>query len=461
MSASPDTPRTDANRYTTFDRVNSAFKGRLLEPDHAAYDAARSLHNGLIDKRPTFIAQCADTGDVVLAIDLARTLGLELSIRGGGHNVAGRAVTNGGVMIDLSLQKAITVDPVARTAVAQAGVTWGEFNAATLTHGLATTGGVVSSTGVAGLTLGGGLGWLMALHGMTVDNLLSAQVVTADGRVLTASADENADLFWALRGGGGNFGVVTSFTFQLHPVADVVGGLVAHPLDNAPAMLRFFRDATGAAPDELSLFAGLLHAPDGSGHKIGAIVGFHSDPLQGMEALAPVKAFGPPIMDMMGPMPYGALNAMMDGGFPRGALNYWKSSFLDSLPDDAITTMVDAFRACPAPLGALLLEHFHGAVTRVPVEQTAYPHRSVGFNLLIVAQWMDPTQTDECQAWARQTYQAMQPFMASGRYVNYLGDDEKGDAVADAYGVNYARLQQIKAKYDPENVFHLNQNIRP
>ena len=461
MSASQDTPATGGDRHTTLVRIKSAFKGRLLEPDSVDYDAVRSLHNGLIDKRPMFIAQCANTPDVVLAIELARTLGLELSIRGGGHNVAGRAVTEGGVMIDLSLQKAITVDPVARTAVAQAGTTWGEFNAATLPHGLATTGGVVSSTGVAGLTLGGGLGWLMALHGMTVDNLLSAQVVTADGRLLTASANENADLFWALRGGGGNFGVVTSFTFQLHPVTDVVGGLVAHPLDNAPAMLRFFKETTAAAPDALSLFAGLLHAPDGSGHKIGAIVGFHADPVQGMEALAPLKAFGPPIMDMMGPMPYGALNAMMDGGFPRGALNYWKSSFLEALPDEAITTMVDAFRACPAPLGAMLLEHFHGAVTRVPVEQTAYPHRSTGFNLLIVAQWMDPTQTDECRAWARQAYQSLQPFMASGKYVNYLGDDEKGDAVANAYGANYARLQQVKSKYDPDNVFHLNQNIRP
>ena len=437
------------------------FHGELLQSGDSGYDSARQIWNASVDKHPTLIARCSGVADVIAAVNFARDHNLLTAIRGGGHNVGGRALCDDGIVIDLSRMRSVHVDPATSTVRVEGGATLGDLDRETHAFGLAVPSGVVPKTGIAGLTLGGGVGWLLRKYGMSVDNLLSCQLVTAAGKVLTASASEHEDLFWALRGGGGNFGVVTSFTFQLHPVTDVVGGLVAHPLDNAPAMLRFFKETTAAAPDALSLFAGLLHAPDGSGHKIGAIVGFHADPVHGMEALAPLKAFGPPIMDMMGPMPYGALNAMMDGGFPRGALNYWKSSFLEALPDEAITTMVDAFRACPAPLGAMLLEHFHGAVTRVPVEQTAYPHRSTGFNLLIVAQWMDPTQTDECRAWARQAYQSLQPFMASGKYVNYLGDDEKGDAVANAYGANYARLQQVKSKYDPDNVFHLNQNIRP
>jgi FAD/FMN-containing dehydrogenase len=446
------------------DRLRPSFTGYVLTATNEPgddYDCARKVHNGLIDKRPACIFRCRTADEVVRAIEFARKHDLEISVRGGGHNVGGRAVTQGGVMIDLSLMNAVTVDPQARTATAGAGATWADFNNATLQHGLATTGGVISSTGVAGLTLGGGLGWLMAQHGMTVDNLISAEVVTADKRVLTASESENPDLFWAIRGGGGNFGVVTSFTFRLHPVRDGVGGLVVHPLDNAPAMLRFFRETTARAPDELTVFGGLLHAADGSGAKVAAMVAYHPDPVEGMKAVAPIKAFGPPVMDALGPMPYGQLNVMLDGGFPKGALNYWKSSFLESLPDDALDTMVAEFRKCPAPLGAMLLEHFHGAVTRIPVDATAYPHRRTGFNLLIAAQWLDPSQTDACIAWARNTYDAMGPFMAEGKYVNYLGDDAAGDAVSQAYGPNHDRLRRVKAKYDPANVFRLNQNIRP
>ncbi len=447
--------------HTKFDSKTQTFRGTLLESESRAYDDARRVHNGLIDKRPRLIARCMNVDDIVLAVGMARRENLEISIRGGGHNVAGRAVTHGGLMIDLSGMQSVTVDPVARTATCEGGTTWAGFNRATLAHGLATTGGVISSTGVAGLTLGGGLGWLMAMHGLAVDNLRAAQLVTADGRVLTASATENPDLFWALRGGGGNFGVVATFTFALHPIAEVIGGLVAHPLDRAGEMLRFFRETTTEAPDELSVFAGLLHAPDGSGHKLGAMIAFHPDPVAGAAAVAPIRQFGPPIMDMIAPMSYEQLNSMLDGGFPRGALNYWKSSFLAELSDVAIDTMVEAFRVCPAPLGALLCEHFHGAVSRVPVDATAFPHRKPGYNLLIVAQWMDPAQTDECIAWAKQTYQAMQPFMDDGRYMNYLGDDETGDAVPHAFGANYDRLRQVKATYDAENVFHLNQNIPP
>ena len=441
--------------------LRSTFRGTLLQVGDDGYDDARRIHNGLIDKHPAVIAQCRGTEDISAALKLAQTLSLPVSVRGGGHNVAGRAVANAGVMIDLSLCRSVLVDPASRTAIAEGGATWADFNRATQQHGLASTGGVISSTGVAGLTLGGGLGWMMALHGLAVDNLIGAVVVTADGRVRNVSATEHPDLFWGIRGGGGNFGVVASLTFKLHPMSQVVGGLAAHPLDRGAAMLRFFRDTTDSAPDELSLFAGLLHAPDGSGAKIGAMLVFHPDPVEGMKAVAPIKAFGPPVMDMIGPMPYEQVNSMLDGGFPKGALNYWKSSFLTTLPDEAIDRMVELFRVCPAPLGALLLEHFHGAVTRVKVGDTAYPHRQKGLNLLIVSQWLDPAQSAECVEWAKQAYDAMRPYMASGRYVNYLGDDEGGDSVAAAYGSNYARLREIKNTYDPSNLFQMNQNIRP
>jgi FAD/FMN-containing dehydrogenase len=444
------------------DRLRPTFRGTLLEPGQPGYDDARKVHNGLVDKRPALIAQCRNVEDIAAAVKFARAQQLEISVRGGGHNVAGRAVSHGGLMIDLSSMNRVTVDAAKRTAVAEGGATWGTFNAETMKHGLATTGGVISSTGVAGLTLGGGLGWLMALHGMAVDNLDAAQIVTADGTVVTCNANNNADLFWAIRGGGGNFGVAATLTFRLHPVSEmVVGGLAAHPLDKAPAMLRFFRDTNASAPDELSVFGGLLHAPDGSGHKIGAMVVFHPDPVAGMKAVQPVKAYGPPVIDMIGPMPYVAVNSMLDGGFPKGALNYWKSSFLTSLPDKAIDTIVAAFAECPAPMGAMLLEHFHGAVTRVPVADTAFPHRTAGYNLLIIAEWMDPSHGDASIAWARKTYEAMRPYMAPGRYVNYLGDDEAPESVAAAYGSTYARLRRVKKQYDPENVFHLNQNITP
>jgi FAD/FMN-containing dehydrogenase len=441
--------------------LRSRFRGACLLPEDAGYDDARRVHNGLIDRNPACILQCRGTDDIVAAVRFARARSLPISIRGGGHNVGGRAVVDGGVMIDLSLARNVSVDPVKRIAVAEGGATWADFNKATQQHGLATTGGVISSTGVAGLTLGGGLGWLMSRHGMAVDNLVAAEVVTADGEVLEVSDTAHPDLFWALRGGGGNFGVVSTFTFRLHPVGEVIGGLVAHPFARAGEVLRFYRSTTQDASDDLTVFAGLLHAPDGSGAKLSVMVMFHPDPVSGMNDVAAIRAFGPPIMDGVGPMPYEQVNSMLDGGFPRGALNYWKSSFLAELPDAAIDRMTELFAACPAPMGAMLLEHFHGAVTRVDLKETAYPHRQKGYNLLIIAEWMDPAQSAECIAWARNTYQAMEPYMASGRYVNYLGEDEGTDATAAAYGENVARLREVKTKYDPENVFRLNQNIAP
>jgi FAD/FMN-containing dehydrogenase len=438
------------------------FSGQLLQPGEPGYDDARRVHNGLIDRRPALIARCRGVADVVDAVGLARTLGLEVAVRGGGHNVAGRAAVDGGLMIDLATMKGIVVDPRARTARAQGGVTWGEMNRETQLHGLAVTGGVVSTTGIAGLTLGGGLGWLMGKYGLALDNLRSVELVTAEGKVLRASKDEEPDLFWALRGGGGNFGVAATLEYQLHPVGPMItGGLVAHPFERAREVLRFYRDFTSKIPDEMAVFGGFIHSPEGA--KLAAIVAGHCGPLgAGEAALRPLKEFGPPVMDAVGPMPYTQLNAMLDAGYPKGALNYWKSRFLSQLSDETIDAMIDAFSRCPTPMGQLLLEHFHGAATRVPVGDTAFPHRSVGYNLVAISQWLDPSQTERCIAWGKSAYAAMEKFMSAGRYVNYMSDDDTGDAAASAaYGPNYRRLQEVKTKYDPGNFFHRNVNVRP
>jgi FAD/FMN-containing dehydrogenase len=439
------------------------FRGRLLRPDDLAYEDARRLHNGLVDKRPSLIAQCRGVADVVDAVNLALALGLEVAVRGGGHGVAGRASLDGGLVIDLSLMKGIHVDPHARTARAQGGVTWGELDRETQLHGLATTGGMVSSTGIAGLTLGGGMGYLMGKYGVALDNLASVEIVTADGRVLTASEHEHRDLFWAVRGAGANFGVVTSFEYRLHAVGPrLIGGLIAFPFTAARDVLRRCRDLGPSMPDELVAYPALVHAPDRSGTKLVAIALCHCGPLSDGEASAKtIKRFGSPVIDEVGPMTYCELNAMLDADYPRGALNYWKSSVLPELSDRAIDTMVECFAECPSSLSELALEHLHGAVTRVGVADTAFPHRTEGYNFLVLSQWTDKADTDRCIAWARKTYAAMTPFMGENRYVNYLDHDDAGDQVAAAYGSNYRRLQQIKATCDPRNVFHMNQNIRP
>jgi FAD/FMN-containing dehydrogenase len=443
--------------------LSTAFTGKLLGPTDPGYETARKVHNGLIDKRPTLIARCRGVADIADAVKLARDQKLDVAVRGGGHNVAGRSTIDGGVMIDLSPMQGIHVDPKGRTARAQGGVTWNGFNRETQFHGLATTGGVVSTTGIGGLTLGGGLGWLMGKHALALDNLLSVDLVLADGKILTASADDNADLFWALRGGGGNFGVAASLEYRLHPVGPIItGGIIAYPFSEAWDVLRFFRDVTASLPDELMVFGGLIHAPDGSGTKLAAMVVCHcGPPEEGEKAARPIKTFGAPVMDVIGPLPYCQMNTMLDAAYPPGALNYWKSAFLSSLSNEAIRMMIDCFAQCPTPMGQLLIEHFHGAVTRVGVTDTAFPHRAEGYNLLVLSQWMDPNDNKACLAWGRDSYAAMQSFMGSGRYVNYLGEDEQGDVVAAAYGPNYRRLARIKAQYDADNFFHMNQNILP
>jgi FAD/FMN-containing dehydrogenase len=450
---------TSINQASLTD-LSARFSGVLLRPDQSGYDEVRRVHNGMIDRRPALIAGCLGNADIVDAVNFARTHALELAVRGGGHNVAGRAVCEGGLMLDLSLMKGIHVDPVRRTARAQGGVTWREFNRETQAHGLATTGGVISTTGIAGLTLGGGLGWLMAKYGLAMDNLLSAEVVTASGDIVRASNDENADLFWGLKGGGGNFGAVSWLEYRLHPLGTVTSGLIAHPFDRARDVLKFFREITSGLPDDLTIFGGLLHAPDGA--QIAVIILCHCGPLAEAEAaLQPIKKFGTPILDSIGPTSYEETNRMLDAGFPRGAFNYWKSNFMSELSDPAIDTLVSQFAACPSPMSALVLEHIHGAATRVGVSDTAFPHRREGYNFLVVSEWLHPADNAQNIAWARESYDRMRPSFTPGRYVNYLGDDDGEDAVAAAYGPNYQRLRTLKAKYDPANLFHLNQNIRP
>jgi FAD/FMN-containing dehydrogenase len=443
--------------------LNKIFSGHLLQPADSGYEDARKVHNGLIDKRPALIARCCGLADVKAAVDMARMLNLEVSVRGGGHNVAGRATLDGGIMIDLSLMKGVRVDAKNKTAWAQGGATWGDFNRETQIYNLATTGGVVSTTGIGGLTLGGGIGFLMGKYGLAVDNLVSVDMVTSEGNVLKASKEEHPDLFWAVRGGGGNFGVVTSFEYALHPVGpNVFGGLVAYPFSEARDVLRLYRDITESAPDELTAFGGLIHAPDGSGTKLAAIVlcycGAVSD---GEAAVKSIREFGNPVVNALGPLPYTQMNMLLDGAYPKGEYNYWKSSLLSKLSDEAIDEMIETFAKCPSVRGELLLEHLHGALTRVAVDETAFPHRSEGYNFLVLSHWQNPDEKNACIAWAKESYASMEPYFGAGRYVNYLGSDEGGDPAAAAYGSNYGRLQEVKAKFDPHNFFHMNQNILP
>jgi FAD/FMN-containing dehydrogenase len=440
----------------------AAIRGEVLRPGDAGYEEARRVHNGLIDRRPVLIVRCASVSDVVSALRMARERGLQVAVRGGGHGVAGRATVDGGVMIDLSPMRQIDVDPRAQMATVQPGVTWAELDAATQRHGLATTGGVVSSTGVAGLTLGGGWGWLAGVHGLSADNLVGADLVTADGRVLTTTADEHPDLFWGLRGGGGNFGVVVSFRFRLHAVGPaIVGGLVAHPLDKASELLRFHRDLTSSAPDELTISAGLLSAPDGT--KLAAMVGCYcGDVGAGERAMRPIRAFGNPVMSTIGPIDYCSMNRLLDDNFPKGALNYWKSRFVDPLPNDAIDVLGGCFGRCPSAMTGVVLDHWHGMATRVPPEATAFRHRRHGYSLLVLSQWRESADTERNIAWTRETYAAMEPFTRGERYLNFLdGDDVSPAGVREAYGANYDRLTAVKAAYDPENFFRLNVNIAP
>jgi FAD/FMN-containing dehydrogenase len=440
----------------------ASLSGRVVQPGDDGYDETRRVHNGLIDRRPALIVRCRSAADVASAVRFARREGLEICVRGGGHNIAGQAVADGAMMVDLAEMKQVDVDPEARLVRAQGGLLWHELNAATAEHGLAVTGGAISTTGIAGLTLGGGLGWLMAKYGLAADNVTAVELVTAEGDVLDVTAESHPDLFWALQGGGGNFGVATTFTYRLHPLEMVTGGVIAHPFDAAPELLRFYRDAVTDASDDLMVFAGVVHAPDGSGMKLGVFAVFHTGDAETAERdLEPFKTWGSPVMIEVGAMPYPVMNTLLDEGFPPGALNYWQSSFTKGLSDGLIDTIVERFALVPGNMNAILMEHFHGAVTRVDETATAVPHRQEGFNLLIPTVWTNPADTEEHVRWTKDTHAALGEHLAHRRWLNYLGDDQGEDAIRSAYGRNWERLVEVKRRYDPENVFHLNHNIAP
>ena len=443
------------------DQVRASFTGELVSPADPGYEEIRRVQNGLIDRRPGLIARCRIVPDVADAVTMGREQAAEISVRGGGHSVAGLAVTDGGLMIDLAPMKGIKVDQRRRTVWAQGGVTWNEFNRAAACHGLATTGGIVSTTGIAGLTLGGGEGWLMGKYGLTIDNLLAAEVVTAAGEVVTASDEENQDLFWALRGGGGNFGVVTSFEYQAHPMSTVYGGQVVHPASRAREALGFFRELTQAAPDELTVYFSLFPDPAAPGEKLAAMIACHcGDPTAAEADLKPLRQFGPPAADLIQPMPYPVINTLSDGGYPKGAFNYWKSAFFTDLSDAPVDIMIDALDRCPSPMSGLAIVPYLGAVTRVDATATAFAHREPGYSLLIVAQWLDPRETEPNITWARETFEALHPYMANRSYVNNL-TAEDGRMVHHVWGANYQRLVTVKRRYDSDNIFRLNHNIDP
>lgn len=444
------------------DALKREFRGEIITPASPGYDAARRIWNAMIDRRPAAIARCTNADDVAAAVRFAAREGLHPAIRGGGHNAAGLAMVDDDLVIDVSPMKRIAVDAAARTAVAETGLTWGEFDRATQEHGLAVTGGLISTTGVAGLTLGGGVGWLMGRCGLTCDNTISYDVVTADGARITASATQHEDLFWALKGGGGNFGVVTSITYQLHPVTTVISGMVLHPLARAREVVRFYRDfVSSGIPDELIVYAAAITGPDGT-PLIALIPAYTGSDLdEGERVLAPLRAFGPPVADMVQRMPYVAMQSMIDVASPYGVLrSYWKSHFLSALPDEAIDSFAKHAERCTSPRTFMIIEHSHGAAGRVDAEATAFPARDHAFNLVILALWPDASDDAAQILWARAFYEAMQPWSASMVYVNTLSDDD-GGRVAEAYGVNYARLAEVKAKYDPSNRFRRNQNIPP
>jgi len=443
------------------DSLKSGFRGELLTPSSDGYDAARRLWNGMIDRRPAVIARCTGPEDVIAVVRFAARENIYPAVRAGGHGAAGLASVDDGLVIDVSPMKRIQVDAAARTATAESGLTWGEFDRNTQAHGFATTGGLVSTTGIAGLTLGGGVGWLMGQHGLSCDNTLSYDIVTADGELITASADEHPDLFWALKGGSGNFGVVTSITYRLHPIGEVISGMLLHPLARAREVLHFYRDFVSAGlPDELIIYAAAVTGPDGT--PLLAIVPSWTgtDLDEGERVLTPLRAFGPPVADLVARMPYTAMQQMLDAATGYGLRSYWKSHFLSGLPDDAIDTFVRFTQSCPSPRTFAILEHGHGAVARVAANATAFPIRGHAFDFVVISLWEDANDDARNVTWTRSFFQEMQPWSAAQVYVNALADDD-GGRVAEAYGGNYARLAEVKAKYDPGNRFRRNHNIRP
>ena len=433
--------------------------GKTIRPDAPDYEGARRIWNASVQKHPGLIVRCAGTADVVQAVRFARANNVLVAVRGGGHNVAGRALCDDGIVIDLSDMKAVFVDPVTRTVRVQGGATLGDVDRETHAFGLAVPAGVVSRTGIGGLALGGGVGWLVRKYGLTCDNVLSFEVVTADGKVVTASAEENADLFWALRGGGGNFGVVTSFLFQARPVSTVLGGLIVHARERARDVIRHYRDFMATAPEELTAYTAMVTTPDGQ-PAVAVISCWCGDPREGERVLKPLREFGPPLMDAVQTMPFPAMQRILDDGFPDGAYNYWKSTFIRQLSDEAIDLLVEHANRMRSPLSALVIEYYAGAAGRVGTSQTAFAQRQAEYDIGFMAQWTDAAEKDVHTAWARDVSDAMKPHSSGGYLLNFLSDEDP-DTIRGAFGANYPRLAEVKKKFDPTNFFSINQNVRP
>jgi FAD/FMN-containing dehydrogenase len=471
MTTETTTPAAAAT--TDLERLRDSIHGPVIGPDDERYDAARAIWNGAVDRRPACIVRCTGVADVVAAVRFARDHDLEIAVRGGGHNVAGTAVCDDGVVIDLSAMRAVWVDPAGRTAWVQGGALWGDVDRETQAHGLATTGGIVSHTGVAGLTLGGGIGFLMRKHGLTVDNLLAVEVVTAEGSIVRASADEHPDLFWALRGGGGNFGVVTSFRFALHPLGPtVMAGPVFWAADDTTDVLRFYRDFAADAPDELGSVIRLGTVPplpvipeDLHWRPAIAVACCYAGAVEdGERAVRALRRFGTPLVDLLAPSPYVAFQGGLDHTVPHGWHYYWKAANLAGLSDDAIAVIADHAYAAGSPRSYAAMFHMGGAVARVPNDATAYPGRDVAHTMSIDAVWLPDESGEHAAAetaWARRFLHALQPHR-TGVYVNFLDSDDDSSRVREAYGDQiYRRLAEVKARYDPDNTFHHNKNIEP
>jgi FAD/FMN-containing dehydrogenase len=460
---------TDQLADTTVQEFRSHVRGEVLQADDEGYDDARTVWNGMIDKHPLLIVRCTGAADVMAAVEFAREYDLLLSVKGGGHNVAGKAVCDDGLVIDLSPMDRVRINPETRTARVQPGATWAEFDHEAQAFGLATTGGVVSDTGVAGLTLGGGIGHLARSYGLSCDNLISADVVTADGDLVHASESENPDLLWGLRGGGGNFGIVTSFEFDLHEVGpEVLAGPIFHRSEDAVEVLNFYREFVADAPDEVACYAFFATVPPESpfpeehrGDTALAVVPSYSGSIaDGEEELRPIREFGEPIFDGVQPIPYAALQQSFDGGQPEDERYYFKSHYLTDLPDEAIETVMEYADPLPAPLTLVGFESMGGVINDIAPTATAYPHRNAAYSFGIWAGWSDPDRDDELIDWTRDFYEDMEPYATGGMYANYLDRDDD-DRVAKAFAQNYERLVELKNEWDPENLFRLNQNVEP